>query len=140
MLFLLGIGIARDIVLAIDEFQLGPGFLFTFCDVVFTSGKKSTGAGHIDEIRRHTCNRYELCPGRFIQLRHTFQEPHRIGMTRRREEVLCRTGFNNTACIHDIDALGIAGHYTEVVCHNDEGSAELRLPCPSSVPEAVPGW
>ena len=43
MLFLPGIDIARDIVLAIHELQLRPGFLVTFFDAVIAPGQKGAG-------------------------------------------------------------------------------------------------
>ena len=74
------------------------------------------------------------------QRRDRVQQADRVGMRRRRKQLIDRCAFDDRAGIHHRDAIDEAGDQAEVMADPDDRHAELFLQAARPVRRSAPGW
>ena len=77
------------------------------------------------EVGRLPLDRVELRAPRLVQPRDGVEQPQGVGMPRVAIDIRRRASFDDLAGIHDVDAIGVAGHHAEVVRDDEHGDAVL---------------
>ena len=90
-----------------------------------TAGAEGTSGWWADQIRWLAFNRNETNFPRFIQARNRIQQAYSIGVGRTVINLQGRTMFYNSAGIHHIDTIGVAGNDTEIMSDENKGCAQF---------------
>ena len=89
------------------------------------AGREAASLRQVGQRRGSAGDREELRTGRKGALGQCRHQRARVAVLRLGEQRLRRRGFDDTAGVHDGDAIGVAGHDTQVV--GDEDDAHLVL-------------
>ena len=94
---------------------------------IVTSRHEWAHIGQIDQVWRKTANRFEffLVPG--IESRNRLHQTDGVRMARIREDFFGRGCFDDRPGIHDLNAIGHAGHHPHRVGDHDHAGVALCL-------------
>ncbi len=92
-----------------------------------TARVKVAARGPVDEARRRTRDRHQLFLARAVEARDRLQQPPRVGVLRRSEQLLGGGRLDDPAGVHHGDVVGHLRDHTEVVSDDHDRHPQLAL-------------